>query len=146
MSPHWLEPKMQSKQTPGASLQSYLFLVTKLSFGKTVVPSVFLTFRVICSWRPLSYWTSNAFTFMGCFFTFVNNFYVNQDDISRLPIYMSTIYTNQYTNLTFAHHLSLCSSMVRTSHRRSEGYGFDSLQGLRKFFWENILRACVLTT
>ena len=55
-----------------------------------------------------------------------------------------TIYTNQYTNLTFAHHLSLCSSMVRASHRRSEGYGFDSRQGLKKFFWENSFRACIL--
>ena len=33
----WLETKMQGKQPPGNSLQSYLFLVTKLSFGKTVV-------------------------------------------------------------------------------------------------------------
>ena len=32
------------------------------------------------------------------------------------------------------------------SHRRSEGYVFDSRQGLRKFFWENCLRACVLRT
>ena len=63
----------------------------------------------------------------------------------RLTVHMSTIYMKQYTNLTFAHHLSLCSSMVRASHRRSEGYGFDSRQGLRKFFWENSLRACVLS-
>ena len=33
----WLETKMQGKQPPGNLLQSYLFLVTKLSFGKTVV-------------------------------------------------------------------------------------------------------------
>ena len=33
----WLETKMQGKQPPSNSLQSYLFLVTKLSFGKTVV-------------------------------------------------------------------------------------------------------------
>ena len=45
-----------------------------------------------------------------------------------------TIITNQYINVTFAHHLSQCSSMVRASHRRSEGYGFDSRQGLTKFF------------
>ena len=32
----WLETKIQSKQPPGNSMQSYLFLVTKLSFGKTV--------------------------------------------------------------------------------------------------------------
>ena len=64
----------------------------------------------------------------------------------RLAVHMSTIYTNQYTNLTFAHHMSLCSSMVRASHRRSKGYGFDSPQGFRKFFWENSLRACVLRT
>ena len=33
----WLETKMQGKQPPGNSLQNYLILVTKLSFGKTVV-------------------------------------------------------------------------------------------------------------
>ena len=33
----WLETKMQGKQLPGNTLQSYLFLVTKLSFGETVV-------------------------------------------------------------------------------------------------------------
>ena len=33
----WLETKMRGKQPPDNSLQSYLFLVTKLSFGKTVV-------------------------------------------------------------------------------------------------------------
>ena len=42
--------------------------------------------------------------------------------------------TDQYINVTFARHLSPCSSMVRASHRRSEVYGFDSRQGLRKFF------------
>ena len=47
---------------------------------------------------------------------------------------------NQYINVTFAHHLSPCSSMVRASHRRSEGYGFDSRQGLRKFFWVKQLK------
>ena len=59
------------------------------------------------------------------------------DDILRLAdwqVHMSTIHTNQFTNVTFTHHLSLCSSMVRASHRRSEGYGFDSRQGLRKVF------------
>ena len=30
--------------------------------------------------------------------------------------------------------LSLCSSVVRASHQRSEGYRFDSHQGLRTFF------------
>ena len=34
--------------------------------------------------------------------------------------------------------------MVRAPHRRSEGYRFDSRQGLKKIFWENSLRACVL--
>ena len=52
----------------------------------------------------------------------------------RLAVHMSTIYTNQYTNLNFTHRLSLCSSMIRASHRRPEDYGFDSRQGLRKFF------------
>ena len=33
--------------------------------------------------------------------------------------------SNQYINVTFAHHLSPCSSIVRASHRRSEVYGFD---------------------
>ena len=33
----WLETKMQGKQPLSNSLQSYLFLVTKLSFGQTVV-------------------------------------------------------------------------------------------------------------
>ena len=33
----WLETKMQGKQPPGNTLQGYLFLVTKLSFGETVV-------------------------------------------------------------------------------------------------------------
>ena len=33
----WLNTKMQGKQPPGNSLQSYLILVTKLFFGKTVV-------------------------------------------------------------------------------------------------------------
>ena len=44
-----------------------------------------------------------------------------------------------YINVTFAHHISQCSSMVRASHRRSEGYGLDSRQGLRKFFWVKLL-------
>ena len=77
-------------------------------------------------------------------------FYVNHIknrrhiETSRLAVHMSTIYTNQYRNLTFAHHLSLCISMVRASHWRSEGYGLDSRQELRTFFSENSLRACVL--
>ena len=37
----------------------------------------------------------------------------------------------EYINLIFA--LSPCSSMVRTCHRGSEDYGFDSRQGLGKF-------------
>ena len=52
----------------------------------------------------------------------------------RLAVHMSTIIMNQYINVTFIPHLSLCSSMVRASFRQSEGYGFDFRQGLRKFF------------
>ena len=33
----WLETKMQAKQPPGNTLQSYLFFVTKLSFDETSV-------------------------------------------------------------------------------------------------------------
>ena len=33
----WLEIKMQDKQPPSNTLQSYLILVTQLSFGETVV-------------------------------------------------------------------------------------------------------------
>ena len=64
-----------------------------------------------------------------------HNLNIKIDDISRLVDwqYMSTIYMNQYTNLTFAHHLSLCSSTVRASHQRSEGYRFNSHQGLKRF-------------
>ena len=40
----------------------------------------------------------------------------------------------QYINVTFTHHPSPCSAMVWASHQRS-GYGFDSCQGLTKFFW-----------
>ena len=35
---------------------------------------------------------------------------------------------------TLAHHLSLSSSMVRASHRSSEGCGFDPRLGLRIVF------------
>ena len=39
----------------------------------------------------------------------------------RLAMHVSTISTNQYINVTFAHHLSPCRSMIRASHWRSEG-------------------------
>ena len=52
----------------------------------------------------------------------------------RLAVHMPAIIMNQYINVTFIPHLSLCSSMVRASYRRSEGYGFNFRQGLRKFF------------
>ena len=39
-------------------------------------------------------------------------------------------------NCTLAHHLSLGSSMVRTSHRSSESCGFDPRLGLRNRFSE----------
>ena len=53
----------------------------------------------------------------------------------RRAVHIFTINMNQYINVTFAHHLSPRSSMIRASHRRSESSGFDSRQGLRTFFW-----------
>ena len=69
----------------------------------------------------------------------------------RLAVHTSTINSNQYINVTFARHLSLCSSMVRTSYRRPEGYGFDPRQGLRKFFlvpiaWERAYKISCIST
>ena len=43
--------------------------------------------------------------------------------------------TNQDISQPSLCHLSLGSSMVRASHRRSEGCGFDSRLGLRNIFW-----------
>ena len=57
----WLESKMQGKQPPGNSLQSYLFLVTKLSFGKTVVLFSLFHFEIDLCMMTLPYSTSNAF-------------------------------------------------------------------------------------
>ena len=42
--------------------------------------------------------------------------------------------TNWYTSWPSLCHLSPGSSMVRASHRRSEGCGFDSRLGLRNIF------------
>ena len=63
-----------------------------------------------------------------------------------LPVCKSphVVYYFSANHVTFTHHLSLCSSMVRASHWQSEGYGFDSCQGLWKFFWESSLRVCIL--
>ena len=41
---------------------------------------------------------------------------------------------NWNTNIPKIHHLSPGSSMVRASHRRSEGCGFDSRLGAQKHF------------
>ena len=38
------------------------------------------------------------------------------------------------SNFHLAHHLSLGSSMIRASHRSSEGCGFDARLGLRNHF------------
>ena len=43
--------------------------------------------------------------------------------------------TNQDISQSSLCHLNLGSSMVRASHRRSEGCGFDSRLGLRNIFW-----------
>ena len=44
-------------------------------------------------------------------------------------------FTNQDISQPSLCHLSLDSSMVRASHRRAEGCGFDSRLGLRNIFW-----------
>ena len=57
----WLETKMQGKQPPSNSLQSYLFLIKKLSFGETVVHFSFSHFQGGLWIWSLPYSTSNAF-------------------------------------------------------------------------------------
>ena len=60
---------------------------------------------------------------------------IRYTDISRL-LFSSTCValTNRYISWPSLCHLSPGSSMVRASHRRSEGCGFDSRLGLRNIF------------
>ena len=55
-------------------------------------------------------------------------------DALSIELYRRRWWPNQYLNVTFGHYLS-CRTMVGESHRRSEIDGFDSCQGLGKFFW-----------
>ena len=54
-------------------------------------------------------------------------------ETAELGVCMSL--TNQDISQPSLCHLSLGSSMVRASHRRSEGCGFNSRLGLRNIFW-----------
>ena len=54
-------------------------------------------------------------------------------ETAELGVRMSL--TNQEISQPSLCHLSLGSLMVRASHRRSEGCGFDSRLGLRNIFW-----------
>ena len=60
---------------------------------------------------------------------------IRYTDTSRL-LFSSTCValTNRYISWPSLCHLSPGSSMVRASHRRSEGCGFDSRLGLRNIF------------
>ena len=56
-------------------------------------------------------------------------------ETAELGVRMSlTNLTRTYRSLLSAISLSLGSSMVRVSHRKSEGCGFDSRLGLRNIF------------
>ena len=57
-------------------------------------------------------------------------------DMSWLVSDIRMSLTNQDISQPSLCHLSLGSSMVRASHRRSEGCGFDSRLGLRNIFWD----------
>ena len=63
--------------------------------------------------------------------------FANPENISepQTGIEPATSLTNQDISQPSLCHLSLGSSMVRASHRRSEGCGFDSRLGLRNIFW-----------
>ena len=58
---YWLETKMQFKEPLGNTLQCYLSLVTKLSFGETVVHFSISHFSGDLWIWPLPYSTNNAF-------------------------------------------------------------------------------------
>ena len=51
-----------------------------------------------------------------------------------------------YQICTLAHHLSLGTSMVRASHRSSEGCGFNPCLGLRNHFLSIELEDCSSTS
>ena len=67
-------------------------------------------------------------------------------------IHSNTIYVFQYARSQAVLSQKLSESLTgierltgnRASHWRSEDYGFDSRQGLGKFFWGNSSRVCVL--
>ena len=81
----WLETKMQARQPPGNTLQSQLFLVTKLSFGETVVCTPFFFFIDVLPWEKYVFYFSLlvllstkltqgllvVFCFMFCIFRFL---------------------------------------------------------------------------
>ena len=101
---------------------------TYINLRKTVRYSSFIVNSEKCFWAP----DGNRWQREGHdVYWFVCDVRTAKSAVSICPY---ILLTNQYISWPSLCHLSPGSSMVRASHRRSEGCGFDSRLGLRNIF------------